>query len=464
MKRNTSVQNRIRLSRPVIHTGLILVVFWLWLKLRAFTDLIPFVQLRIPVIDYQETMIFAVLAAWVFFLLWVRNGLYELTKPLHSYYRRFLKSRTMRVALMFSLAYLWFWFVFVSGISRFVLLRSGAMFFVLCTLFDRIRNTLHHTEEVKHPYRLILLWEDSSLKWDIRESFGLYDIYQILDHPGYTLPNHTDRESALVVGNCSPKHLQALADQTRILGKQFYHISDHLSLEDLISSPARVWPVMALEYVASPLDGRRRVRKRAFDLLVSSCAIVVLSPLLILVAIIIKTDSEWPALYTQKRVGKNGDEFVFMKFRSMYTHLSVGENFWWTEAWKLKQKLMNSDQNVRKWALQKIENDPRVTRVGAFLRKSSLDELPNLFNVFRWTMSLVWPRPHEPFEVAKYEHRQKRLLSAKPGMTWYAQLFGRDQLPFDEEAKLDLYYIQNRTVALDFFVLVSTVKVLFRGR
>jgi len=105
-----------------------------------------------------------------------------------------------------------------------------------------------------------------------------------------------------------------------------------------------------------------------------------------------------------------------------------------------------------------------VTRFGRFLRKTSLDELPNLFNVFVGNMSLVGPRPHEPFEVARYEDRQKRLLALKPGMTGYAQLFGRDQLPFAEEAKLDLYYTQNRSIFLDLYVLVGTIKVVFKGR
>ena len=98
----------------------------------------------------------------------------------------------------------------------------------------------------------------------------------------------------------------------------------------------------------------------------------------------------------------------------MYTHLSVGDRYGGEEAQKVKQELMDSDANVRKGPLQKIENDPRVTSFGRFLRKTSMDELPNLFNVFAGNMSLVGPRPHEPFEVERYEERQKRLLSLKP--------------------------------------------------
>jgi lipopolysaccharide/colanic/teichoic acid biosynthesis glycosyltransferase len=130
----------------------------------------------------------------------------------------------------------------------------------------------------------------------------------------------------------------------------------------------------------------------------------------------------------------------------------------------LYQKLIESDANIRQWVLPKIANDPRVTRVGKFLRKTSLDELPQLFCVFRWTMSLIGPRPHLPDEVKNYELRQKRLLSIKPGITWYAQVFGRDNLDFQEEAKLDLYYIQNRSLFLDAYIILATFGVVFKGK
>ena len=185
---------------------------------------------------------------------------------------------------------------------------------------------------------------------------------------------------------------------------------------------------------------------------------------MLIIALAIKLDSPWPVLYLQKRVGKNTTPFTFIKFRSMFTHLSVGENYGGEEAWKLKEELMNSEQNVREWVLQKIQNDPRVTKVGRVLRKTSLDELPNLFSVIWWDMSLVWPRPHELFEVEQYKDWQKRVLSIKPGITWYAQIFWRDQLSFDDEATLDLYYIQNRSMFLDLYVLLATLRVVFLDR
>jgi lipopolysaccharide/colanic/teichoic acid biosynthesis glycosyltransferase len=128
----------------------------------------------------------------------------------------------------------------------------------------------------------------------------------------------------------------------------------------------------------------------------------------------------------------------------------------------LKKDLIK--QNERSGPLFKIKNDPRVTKFWKFLRKSSIDELPQLFCVFIGTMSIIWPRPHLPQEVANYENWQKRLLSVKPWISWYAQIFGRDKLSFDEEAKLDLYYIQNRNLFLDLYVILATFKVVFKGK
>ncbi len=183
-----------------------------------------------------------------------------------------------------------------------------------------------------------------------------------------------------------------------------------------------------------------------------------------LIAIAIKLDTSGPVLYTQQRVGKKKNLFTFIKFRSMYTHLSVGDAYGGAQAQEIYTQLIHSDQNVRDEILPKIENDPRITRVGRFLRKTSLDELPSLWSVLRGDMSLVGPRPHMPSEVDRYDRRQQRLFSVKPGITGYAQIFGRDTLPFEQEAQLDLYYIQNRSLAMDIFVLINTLRVVFSGR
>lgn len=448
----------LRLCRPFIHGLIILWLFWSAIYLRRVTDLIPWIQLRIPVIDMSETMIFALISVVLFFLLGVSKWIYELYKPLHSYYSKFLETRFWWLLMLFGIAYLWFWFVFTSWISRFILIRSWVLFLVIWTIIDRIRNTIQFSWELRVPYLVQLIWKDLVEIDNLKKSLSLYPIYKVVwDDSLY-------HDITIVVGESTREDLQNIADESRIVWRKFYHVNEHQSLEDLIATPSRIWPVLALEYTSSPLDWRWRVIKRLFDIVVSLISIIILTPVMIVVAVLIALDSDWPIIYRHPRVWKSWSLFSFPKFRSMFTHLSVWEKFWWQKAWELKKELMESDANVRKGELQKIKNDPRVTKVWRFLRKTSLDELPNLFAVLRGDMSLVWPRPHEPFEVARYKSRQRRLLSVKPWMVWYAQLFGRDRISFDEEAKLDLYYIQHRSIFLDLYVLVNTIKVVFWWR
>ena len=148
----------------------------------------------------------------------------------------------------------------------------------------------------------------------------------------------------------------------------------------------------------------------------------------------------------------------------MYTHLSVGSWYGGQEAEQLYKDLVNSHANIRKGELPKIKNDPRVTKVGKFIRATSIDELPNLFAVLKGDMSLIGPRPHLPNEIENYKARQRRVLSIKPGITGYAQIHGRDTLTFDQEATKELEYIQNWSLWLDVYIIIMTFWVLFGGK
>jgi exopolysaccharide biosynthesis polyprenyl glycosylphosphotransferase len=190
--------------------------------------------------------------------------------------------------------------------------------------------------------------------------------------------------------------------------------------------------------------------KRAFDLVASGLGIIALSPLLIVVATLIKLTSPGPVLYLQKRVGLNGRRFVLYKFRSMYkgSHEKLSEL---------------AGKNEMKGPIFKMKRDPRVTPLGKILRKLSIDELPQLFNVFMGEMSLVGPRPPIQQEVAQYEPWQRRRLSMRPGITCIWQVSGRSKIGFDEWMKLDLRYIDNWSLALDLKILCRTVPVVLFG-
>ena len=191
--------------------------------------------------------------------------------------------------------------------------------------------------------------------------------------------------------------------------------------------------------------------KRGFDICFSIFLLIILSPLLLLIAAAIKFDSPGPIIYAHKRVGKNGKHFNFYKFRSMRINADK-------EIEKLTQK------NETNGPIFKMKNDPRITAFGGFLRKFSLDELPQLINIFKGEMSLIGPRPPVPDEVKKYKKWQHRRLSVIPGISGLWQVMGRSNLSFEEMVRLDIYYIENWSIGLDAYIFIKTIGAILRAR
>lgn len=206
---------------------------------------------------------------------------------------------------------------------------------------------------------------------------------------------------------------------------------------------------LPLIHVTTPtLEGGQRVAKRLFDVLVSGTLLLVASPLMALVAFLVRLDAPGPILFRQERVGMEGAPFRMLKFRSM--------------AVDAEDRLAElADRNEGHGVLFKMKNDPRVTRVGRFLRKYSLDELPQLFNIFAGSMSLVGPRPPLPHEVEAYEHNVRRRLLVKPGLTGLWQVSGRSNLSWQDSVRLDLYYVENWSLAGDLVILLKTIRAVF---
>lgn len=188
--------------------------------------------------------------------------------------------------------------------------------------------------------------------------------------------------------------------------------------------------------------------KRILDLCGALGGIIFLSPIMLIVAIAIKIDSRGPVFFTQERVGKNGKKFRMYKFRSMVIN-----------AEEILDKL--KDKNEMTGPMFKMKEDPRITKIGKFIRKTSIDELPQLFNVLKGEMSLVGPRPNLPREVAKFSEYHKLKLLAKPGLTCYWQVMGRSSIGFEEWMKLDVRYIEERSIWVDVKLIFRTVWVLF---
>ncbi|HEX8338888.1 MAG TPA: sugar transferase, partial [Pyrinomonadaceae bacterium] len=220
-----------------------------------------------------------------------------------------------------------------------------------------------------------------------------------------------------------------------------------------------VLPVITL--FREPLGQGARLVKRAFDVLAASAALVLLSPLWVLMAVLIKLDSKGPVLYRQERVGMDGRIFLFLKFRTMRTGADDREHRDYQRRYIEGRPETNLGDSLR--PVYKLHDDPRVTRTGRWLRRTSLDELPQLLNVLRGDMSLVGPRPPIPYEVEAYALWHRKRLDMKPGMTGLWQVSGRNRLSFDEMVRLDLFYIENWSLWLDLKIMLRTLPVLLRG-
>lgn len=210
--------------------------------------------------------------------------------------------------------------------------------------------------------------------------------------------------------------------------------------------PAQALP--AIRTQSSPLDA---VLRRALDIAVSAAALLLLLPLLALIALCIRLDSPGPVLFVQKRVGKHGQEFPVFKFRSMFTDAEE----------RLHTVLA---ANERSGPVFKMRLDPRITRCGRWLRRCSLDEVPQLLNVLRGEMSLVGPRPALPREVALYTPEQQQRLSVLPGLTGLWQVSGRATLSFEASVALDLAYVQRQSFMLNVVILARTIPAVLTGR
>lgn len=188
--------------------------------------------------------------------------------------------------------------------------------------------------------------------------------------------------------------------------------------------------------------------KRSIDVICSIIGLISLSPIFLIVSILIRLESKGEIIFKQKRVGLNGEEFEIYKFRSMVAN-----------AEELKEKL--AEENEMSGPMFKMKDDPRITKVGKFIRKTSIDELPQLINVVKGEMSLVGPRPSLPKEVAKFEEWMNERLLVKPGLTCYWQVSGRNNIDFEDWMKLDIKYVRERNFWLDIKLILKTILVLF---
>ncbi|KKT26767.1 MAG: Exopolysaccharide biosynthesis polyprenyl glycosylphosphotransferase [Parcubacteria group bacterium GW2011_GWA2_43_9b] len=337
----------------------------------------------------------------------------------------------------------------IRAIQKFLLSRYNfGVHNVLVVGGDKISREI--IDEIKNKsalgYNLVRHFQDLDLA-QIKETVkneSLDDI--ILANPDWS------REQVLgLIDFCDEKRLNF-----KFVPNLFQALTINVEFDALAGIPL-------VELKRTALDGWGKIIKRTMDFFGAIFGIIIFSPVMFIVAILVKLDSRGPIIYKNERVGPEGI-FNTYKFRSMKLEYCTGSEYDKDGRASDLEDELAAKQSGRKGPVFKVINDPRRTRLGRFLEASSLDELPQFFNVMLGQMSLVGPRPHMPKEVAGYEKWHKRVFNVKPGITGLAQISGRSEIDFDEEAKLDAYYIENWSLWMDWKILLKTPLVVILGR
>lgn len=295
---------------------------------------------------------------------------------------------------------------------------------------DTARETLEH--DVRYAYR----GHVASLE-EVKKAVSRKELDLIIQ----TDANPDSDDTSELIDYCRSRHIGYA-----FLPPVFADVPHLLNIERLGLLPL-------LQFQPTPLDGWGRVWKSCFDLLASIAFLIVLSPLLLLIAVLIVLDSGFPVFYISRRMGERGvGRIPVIKFRSMVRDADA------------KKREIAAANHRRDGPLFKVKNDPRVTRIGRVLRRWSLDELPQLFNVLIGQMALVGPRPHLPEEVDRYTSYQRRVFAVRPGITGLAQVSGRSDLSFNDEVAYDLRYIEEWSPLLDIWILWRTFMVVIGRR
>ncbi len=326
---------------------------------------------------------------------------------------------------------------------------GGERFVLLVGLGERAQR-LAQSLQKSHVYGIRFIGYLSETNGEeVPSQLGEFTVYQAAMLPRL-LESHVVDEVIFAVDQerlAGIEDMLLLCDEdgvrTRVAVDFFPHVNSDVYLDRLDHAPL-------LTFAAAPHDEIRLFAKRIVDVMLAGAALVLLSPALGLVALLIRTTSPGPAIFRQTRCGLNGRRFVFYKFRSMVA-----------EAEQMKESLQHLNE---KSIAFKIPNDPRMTGVGRYLRRFSIDELPQLWNVLRGDMSLVGPRPAVPEEVERYQRWQRRRLRMRPGLTCLWALEGRDALDFETWMRKDMEYIDNWSLALDWKIILRTIPRVLSGR
>lgn len=425
---------------------------------EANVDLIPGVQLleaptTLPGFA-QYGSEFIVPSILIFLGAAVLHNLYSL-KGTESAWREFGQI-CMAVATWLVIVTIWYFFVRQQLFYSRILLLHAMFLLTVCLLCSRALLTLAYRSLLRMGYgvRQVIT---------VGPKLSPSVLAPLLNEPSYSFVAHVpsfaevaklaeQRHIDLVVETCpdpAKEDTLQLIDFCRSRHVDYAFLPPVFTDSPHLLAVDRLGLLPLIRFQPTPLDGWGRIWKTASDRILALAFIIILSPLLLIIALAVLVESGWPVFYISKRVGQRDQGLVpVLKFRTMVKNAD-----------DLKNDLMSQNER-RDGPLFKIKNDPRITRVGHVLRRWSLDELPQFFNVLVGHLSLVGPRPHLPDEVRLYTDRERRVFAVKPGVTGLAQVSGRSDLTFADEVRLDLQYIEEWTAGLDLWVMWRTLVVV----
>lgn len=457
----------LRLLRIPLDFVVVLAAFLVAYYLRSNPELVPYVHLEQPLLlPVGDFVWFAIQAAILVVIIFAWQRMYSLRKSYR--FRKELRKMVVFMAAAFTIIILYFFLVGIQFFSRFVLGLAFILSIVLMLGHRFILRLIQHWfwRRGLGKRRVLFVGEGKVLKeldkaW--REALG-YELVgrlvaseKLISSEGLKiLGSYEDLAKVVrqyhideVVQVASVKNASDMVEFCQLHHVEYRFVPNMLEVQRTNTEIDFVHEIPIITLRSSAVDWWARVVKRMIDIIGSTIGLIVLSPVFLGVIIGIKLDSKGPVFYKSKRVSKN-KKFWMWKFRSMVL-----------DADSKKKDLL--EMNRREGPLFKIKNDPRITKFGRFLRKSSLDELPQLWNVLKGDLSLVGPRAHLPEEIEQYEKHHRKVLAIKAGVTGLAQVSGRSKLDFEQEVKLDVYYLENWSFWLDIKIILRTFGVVFQG-
>lgn len=468
MKRQPVIEH---ILLPIIELTGLIGIFWLAYSLRQVTDGIPFIQLRIPYIARSDFSPFIPVGVGLWALIFASRGLYQsiVERPIIDTIRATIMSAIFWFLIYIGFVYLTTGFLYQKEIPRLIIVYV----FFLATIFAVFLRVwlqwilwrlieIHFIEKS----RILVIGEKKEWEKYLRDKHVTRHIYRkpselidILD-----MIRKKDIDMILLLAPLGSSDMEEVIELCSIYGitlalpqilPKVYHISHREGF---------IWGMPVIESHAVSMTPWERVIKRTFDIIISIFLLILLLPLFLLIAIAIKLeDPSGPVIFRNRRIWISWREFFLYKFRYMYWIYSVKDAYGVDQkddsAIQYEEELKKKS-DVRSWPLYKIQNDPRKTHVWRWIEKFSLDELPQLWNVFKGEMSLVWPRPHQPREIEHYREHHYQVLTVKPWITGMAQVSGREKNSFEDEVTFDVYYIEHYSLLLDILILLKTSLVV----